>query len=315
MRVRHLIFYAVALLFISACEEVVNLDIPEEPPRLVVNFIMEAGINGFVEISQSKSVLSSAEAQRVSDAIITLYDEDGNSSSFGKSKSPGLYLSSLNVEAGKTYTLRVEKEGFEPIEAEATIPYAVKIKRVSYDTTHVIPNNDTLNRDVIRTNVQLHLDDPSQEHNYYAVLVRRVEERDRSDEEGSRTNNVLYSTSLMPLSSKDPAVVSSNSQLVQSDGRIYGRTLLFDDHLFDGTNYTVQLELDAYFSENSTDRGFIVNLITISEHHYRYIQAKQFQQYRSEDPFTEPIRVPNNIANGFGIFAGYSRDEFWVHFN
>lgn len=313
MQTWHLTSLVAAWLLFSACEEVIDLDIPEEPPRLVVNFAY--GLSGELKLSQSKSVLDDTKVRPVSGATISLYDEKGCLGRFEESDSPGIYRPPCCVREGKTYTLHAEKEGFEPIEATATIPFPVEIQGVSYDTTHILPNEDTLNRDIIRANVRLHLDDPNQERNYYAVMIRKREDRNRSNEEGSRTNNLLYTLSSVPLNSKDPAIVSSNSQLIQNDGRIYGRVLIFDDHLFDGTSYAVRLSSDIYFRENSIDRGLEVRLFSISEHHFRYIQAQQFQQYQGENPLAEPIRVPNNIENGFGIFAGYSRDWFDVHFD
>ena len=314
MQTRPLISFIVTLLLFNACETVVDLEIAEEPPRLVVNFVY--GYEGELELSQSKSVLDNTRVQPVSGAAITLYNEENRSGRFEEvTNIAGIYYPPFPLKDGKTYTLRIEKEGLEPVEAMATVPLPVEIKGIDYDTTHLMPNNDTPDRDIIRTNVRIHFNDPGQEHNYYAVLIKDFEASDYSELERGRSTKLLLTYGSTNLRSKDPAIVSSNSQLVQSDGRIYGRTLIFDDHLFDASHYTLHIDLDVSFSKNSTNRGLEVHLLSISEHHFRYVQAQQFQQYRSNDPLAEPIRVPNNIENGFGIFAGYSKDWFEMRFD
>ena len=66
--------------FISAlmsCEMVVDVDLPEEPPRLAVKYVsaVDAPYRSAIALTQSQPAIINTEAQRVTDAKITIHEE------------------------------------------------------------------------------------------------------------------------------------------------------------------------------------------------------------------------------------------------
>lgn len=54
------------------------------------------------------------------------------------------------------------------------------------------------------------------------------------------------------------------------------------------------------------NRKLYIEVITLSNEYYQYINTNFKQRQALQDPFAEPLRVYNNIKDGYGIFAGYN---------
>ncbi|MEO0330885.1 MAG: DUF4249 family protein, partial [Bacteroidota bacterium] len=130
----------------SACETVVDVDVPREAPRLVVNSFIGVDTPVAVVVSQSKFVLSNEPLQVVSDAEVILL-EDGQVVATLAETHPndntinaatGFYATEFVPSTGREYTLRVSKSGFESVEATALIASPISITNLRYDTTTAI---------------------------------------------------------------------------------------------------------------------------------------------------------------------------------
>lgn len=318
---RVLAFLVGGLGGLTACEMFVDVEIPEEPPRLVVNYVMgvDEPFAGLFGLTKSQSVLKNEDIQRVTGATVTLREESNCSKFFEdlpectmvfEEGVPGLYSSRSGLEplAGQTYTLQIEKDGFKPIEATTTIPYPVKIKEVAFDTVSLPPTSSSA-RNTRISEIRLTFDDPLKEHNYYEVEVEGLKAKVECDSVGNcELSSSSFSGVRMLMNSQDPAVVNSNYEL-QGLGRIYGRVLPFNDELFDGETYTLHFDPNAYFYGDSLYRSLTIRLKSVTEEQYEYTYASWLQRTARENRYAEPVLVPNNIKNGYGIFAGYSVDE------
>ena len=119
----------------------------------------------------------------------------------------------------------------------------------------------------------------------------------------------------MFINSDDPAIVGSNYGLQPGNSRIYGEVLPFSDDLFNGKTYTLRINPNAYFYGDSLRRELTIRLKTISEEQYAYTYASWLQNAYEDIPYTEPVLVPGNVKNGYGIFTGYSFDEVSIKFD
>ncbi len=99
------------VLLLTSCEEVIDLDLNEAEPKLVI----EASINTFPDdpgLSQAFVKLTTTapffdtEIPVVTDAVITVTHEDGTVFSFAHSEN-GYYFADLNPEPNILYTLEV----------------------------------------------------------------------------------------------------------------------------------------------------------------------------------------------------------------
>ncbi len=312
------------------CETVVDIDLPQEPPRLVVNHVMrvEDFSARFIQVTQSQSVLDNTDIQPVSGARVTLEEENGCftiltddcTTTFEERQTLGVYSISRDVfgfpSAGRTYTLRVEKESFASIVATTRIPEPTKIQQLTYDTTHISATTASSSQANFGVNkVGITLDDPAGERNCYAIRITGQKQAEECDTTGNCVLSADKALAFYPImKSNDPAIVNSNYALQGTNTQVYGNPILFSDDLFDGEQYTVRIDPDITFIGDSLRRELIVELRTITQEQYDYTYNKLLQQSLREIPHGEPVLVPGNIQGGYGIFAGYSVDEATIDF-
>ncbi len=114
---------------LAACERVVDVDLDEGPRRLVVEARLERILENpsgaqTVRLSTTGSYFSNVLPPAARGATVSVSDNAGRTFAFTESTTPGLYVtSSLTVERGRTYTLRITWEGqrFEGRESAVTV--------------------------------------------------------------------------------------------------------------------------------------------------------------------------------------------------
>ncbi|MGI9175802.1 MAG: DUF4249 family protein, partial [Rhodothermales bacterium] len=127
---------------LAACETAVEIELPEEEPRLVINSLFQTGNLWAVEVSESQSVLSDDALEPVTSATVEIM-EDGEvveTLVYEPQRADRLFVPPLyrsrqhRPEAGRTYTIRASAPGFPTAEATAQVPeplpFSVRIDRV-----------------------------------------------------------------------------------------------------------------------------------------------------------------------------------------
>jgi hypothetical protein len=131
---KSIIYFLAALMVLTSCEQVVELDLNSNVSKVVIegNVTNQPGPY-FVKIS--KSVLLQDKTQpTIDNAIVTISDSKGNIETL-ESIGKGIYKTkSLQGQPGETYTL-VAKVGSESFTAKSTMPILV-----SLDSIKVIKN-------------------------------------------------------------------------------------------------------------------------------------------------------------------------------
>lgn len=102
----------IALFFLAACREVVEIELPNEDPRLII----EAELNDTpgphsVRLSLTADYFSEGPLPPVTDALVMISDNTGQQDTLEQTES-GLYQTQ-NLEGiiGRTYTLRIQWNG------------------------------------------------------------------------------------------------------------------------------------------------------------------------------------------------------------
>jgi hypothetical protein len=74
-----------------------------------------------------------------------------------------------------------------------------------------------------------------------------------------------------------------------------------------GGEINTSIQQSLVFRDNLIwNRKLYLEVITLSEEYYQYINTNFKQRQALQDPFAEPLRVYNNIKEGYGIFAAYN---------
>ncbi len=101
-------------ILLSACETIVEIDIPREAPRLVANAFINPDSLISVRVSRSKFVLDNAPLKPIENATAQIF-ENGQLRESLEHTGQGLYVSSFKPQVGSEYTLQVAAQGFESI--------------------------------------------------------------------------------------------------------------------------------------------------------------------------------------------------------
>ncbi len=310
--------YFFALIVLGSCETVIDVDLPVEPTRLVVNGFINPDSAVTVRISKSKFVLDRAESfTLVEDAQAVLF-ENGQEITQLNHVGTGLYTSPYRPQVGQQYTIQVDADGLESVEASSEIVKTVEIARLTADSIRrengsVCSNGDCVPTFTTAYRFQMTFTDFEERDNFYEVVSYVVVRDsfpvfDDANPGGPIEYEIFTERRRAFLISDDPVV--SSSEFDFGDGGFFGSSLLFTDDIFSGRSYTLNFTTEGAFGGKITQ--LTVMLRTLSVDQYEYLRTLQLQEFNEGDPFSEVVPVYNNIENGFGIFAGYSADSVVV---
>ena len=305
-------FYILLLsILFSACEIVVDLEIPEHKPVLVLNSVLNPDSIFKLRLSHSVGSFDNNPITEVKNATIGVYQNNnfmGEMSNVFQEMSDGYYdyysdeyrepdsifAYTLNAFplAQSTYTFKVSHSSFENIEASSALTSPVNIESLEI-VTSLGDEYSTLNK------VSVRFLDPSGASFY---LIRIINKLDDPFSMGS-TKTVNFNTT-------DPSILSSSigGGDAANDASIYLSDALFDDALFEGELKTVNLEFHNwnYFDQGdeSTD-SYYLQFSTISKDYFEYLTSYQaHSNYSGGGLFAgEPVQVFTNVQNGLGIFG------------
>jgi len=308
-------FCSLALL---SCETTVDVDIPRNNNRLVVNAILEADSSVRVNLSQSRFSLDNDPIKPIEGAEVTLFEDGQAVAQLEETDAEingeqGWYISSFTPRAGRRYSIQAAKGGFQTVEAETFIADPVGISDLQYDfllldQVVIIDGVPDTFRQKELQNVSFLIDDPAGEDNYYEVIM--YQEATQYLREFNGMEPVIYDTvhRLLEtyLSSDDP--LFTDNDLLDSDGYFYGSSLIFSDETFNGRNYRIEFQYQGSsgFSEDGSLK-YMVFLRSLNREQYLYTRSLQLQRETEGNPFAEPVPVFNNVVGGYGIFTGFSQ--------
>jgi hypothetical protein len=293
-----------SIFLFSSCTKILDDELPENKPKLVVNGLINTDSVLKVNISKTIHIFANENnnnAPFIKGAATKFYrdgeflfnlEEDEN----GYYSKPGFHPS-LNHR----YRIEVEKAGYKTIKAETLIPNPVGI--LSFDTVHESESNGDYYGNKIKC--KLKYLDPAGVENYYRLDCFLL----FIDEQG---NEDMYRQSVY---------VDENNEYFFDKTYNY---LLWSDPLSDGNEVTIDfiINMDNYgYSENNETviMTYLILLNSVSEDFYKYDKtcSLYFESGGSGDPFSEPVLIHSNITDGYGVFGGFSNDtvSFQYSFN
>lgn len=154
-------FILLVSIFIS-CTEVVNIDVPNAGPRLVIEASINwekgtTGNNQTIKLSTSTAYFDSNPDTPVTGAMVmVIKDSDGTQFNFTDQNNGEYITSNFVPEIGASYTLTINYNG-NTYQAKETLTGVNSIKRVEQE--------DGFNEDEYR--VKVFIDDPKDEANFY----------------------------------------------------------------------------------------------------------------------------------------------------
>lgn len=296
---------AIFVIAFAGCELIIEPDLPDHTPRLVIKAFFTPDRGWAASVSRSAGILdpSPGSERLVTAANVELLSDGRVIDRLPFLQGERVYASEKPLQAGRSYSLRVSAPGFETVHASDILPEMIPTSVVSYhletsDSDHgelgVIEITDLL--------IKLQIQDPPDEENWYQIRVIAPDRRGRYDKH---------------FSTRDASIVTDNrieDPVLEGVEPFVGTEPFFKDVLFDGESHEIELSLTHFEIESSQERKIWLQIRHISEVYYRHLRSALLQKTTDDNPFAEPVRIYSNIENGYGIFAGYSVRTFELTF-
>lgn len=170
---RYFLSLVIGLSFLSiqSCQKVIDIDLNEEDPKVVIEGNIEMGdTTHTISVTRSLNFDESMAYPAVNDAVVTVTDNLGNTASFTLVGNGIYQLSAYPGVVGRTYTITVLVDG--------------KIFTASSKMNTFVPLNDLYTQDLLfgqdtfRT-IIAERQDPANESNYYQFHIYRNGEKEK----------------------------------------------------------------------------------------------------------------------------------------
>jgi len=303
--------------FFIACEESIDLELPEYENDIVLYGVLIAGEQPQILLTESTGYFEPLNSRDrlivIEDATVILSD---GTQTYNLSYDPlmtshsywvnnfyeytsdflgGYTIEDIIIEEGKTYTIEV-KHKERTLTGETTIPKKANLNNVFHEIEFF---EYPLSPGLIcwSDKLEINFDDPDEE-NFYKI--------DMEFEQWS-------------YDSCDPVIIDNveigvDSCLMSSFDR---QIPIFEDTEFNNTNYSYQLNTHIQSCDNTMPDTSLVNkpsrlnvyklvLHTVSKELFDFNNSLNMQQQSAANPFQEPTTIKSTIEGGIGIFAGKS---------
>ena len=302
----------VSLIFFS-CDTTAIIDLPKNPPKLTLNCI---GLNtqayqyneGWrARITLSTDILKFPEFPMVQNATVSVYENgrlsetlsNGNFSDFKGWNTPiDCNYGSFNLPPipGNTYRIEVKTEQYGILSATYVHPQQGEVDTLEIKI--LSPHPSYTNAKIVQFKVTFV--DPLGE-NFYQIEIGRQSQAMPDPNRGQ-----------VGIDFTDPAYKEANEMFPKI---YFPRT--FTDVYFNGKRTSLDFKSIIFEHPDNptqTNNYYSVYLSNISKEYYYYLKAINLQEVNRDDPFAQPVKVENNIQNGFGIFTGYTQTVKYFKF-
>lgn len=210
----------------------------------------------------------------------------------------GPYAGTVPIEAGATYTVRVEKEAWPTAEGTVTVPRRPDVTVVEEAGG---PGGDRRFR--------IDLRDRSGTDDLYGLSLYRWSQiyyESGCDETGCRDTTYAVETGSRFATSyetSDPVLIAAAREFDENVS-----FASFPDDTFDGRTKTFTISPSNAYFEGATDGRLTVQLAALSADVYDVYQITTFSG-GDDNPFAEPINRPSNVTGGYGLVGGLALAE------
>ncbi len=287
-------------IFAFSCRKEYIIDYPPLNPTLIVNCLFSPDTVFNIHISRLQNINDTTSAI-VENARVTLYEDENFFDTAVFNSSTETYKSNRKPQVGKTYSVRVEAEGFPAANAEDKVPDSISIDSAN---VYIAAYYDSWEEHKLEL-VELYFKN-TREENYYEVISY-------SDQYIESVDYHIYN---LPygITSLDPIILAEGIL----DKSKYQPVLVFSDKLLDENAKVtfmpfLQLGGSSYISDSYTLlRNISKDYYLFRKKWYKYLQTNAPAQMNgiaelSNMSFiSDPTEAYTNVENGLGIFAAYT---------
>lgn len=288
----------ISLLFLLGCQKDLNVDVPQQGPKLVMNSVNILGDRIRVQLSHSVSSIaqSSRDEDNIPDATVILFDNDGIADTLNYYPDEKEYTSDIITMQGHVYRLKAIANGYQPVEATAEVPYPVALGLNYKANAGVNRYNQSMDQ------FQVTFTDKADiREDYYRIRLIKA---------GSTFQQYTGGC----IETEDPSAENLLDETIGEIKCYSGEGIFCRDQLFNG-----QTKVLAFFAEHKellpvvdsagNSSYIIIQLDHIAEPYFKYLKTTAYVIHNNANPFAEPSNAFSNVQNGYGIFTVLSRSQ------
>lgn len=277
-----LIFTCILLTTISSCEDDLNVRIPDEESKIVINSLL--GTDSLIRVHISNSSILNQENSNIENAKVFIKKNNIELGQMSNINDGWYTLTDNYLKLNNSYQIEISHSNFESCNAETEVLEKVSITQAEYNK---------IGENQIDFSIEFQ-DDPSQE-NYYMILLKGKQDNTFSDIEYN-SDDIIFNGNL-----------SVNSIGIQQNTLRGSRT--FSDENRNGNMITVSF----YVYNELVDISQLLNeyqliLYHITQDYYKYERSLVTFNNRDNLPFYNKVNLHSNVTNGHGIFTSYAAD-------
>lgn len=278
-----------------SCEKAVDIDVPFENPKLVLNGFLNPDSSISVHVSKSQFILDESDLKNIEDARVTVYEGD---QLLGELQHQGFGFYKLDgvvPETGKIYTIQAERNGLATVIAQHPVLDVIQPQNIKIDTLQFDEYGQR------RMSLEFSIEDPAEQDNYYFLKVFEKGEGMYVTWEGD-TIRESYITS--------PILESTDPILEQMCPGWSGCGLLVSGSYFDGKSYRMKVSTNGGFGygygyERENVEVYLA-VYHVPESFYLFYKTLENNRNTSGNPFAEPAKVFTNVEGGYGLWTSLS---------
>ena len=294
---KQVILYGLMLLALLSCKQEVIINIEDKPSVLVVDADLNTDSFICVNLSRTQNITDNSGKKLIDDAVIEVFDKDTGIVDVLMPYSNGIYKSTVTKPmAGKQYLFKVFQNN-RVYWVNERMPDSMAC--VIQDTARIVfqgKNNFF--------QLQLRLDDPLAQKNYYGIKVRRYYNQINGTDTQLQVEWARLETVDLILT-EDPQTRFSNKHL------------LFKDAYFNGSKQYLKFGVaDLFTTADQQTTALELFVSSYSENAYNYYSSVNEHLFYQNDPFSQPAIVRGNVSNGaYGAIVGQFQQRYLIRFN
>ena len=302
------VFAIFSLITTFSCTKVIDLNIPDEAPKLVVNAPFSPDSTWKILVGKTgPSVGIVSPITSIANASINL-QENGTpltgwvvekELSFGGGWNPNpdtLYYFTLPGKkpvVGAAYQLEVSAPNTVTATASANCIAPVPLKNVVHSSQVYMMDQEFYDE------CTFEISDPSGGNDYYQIQLLMLDSFSPFPELRGYPfycNDVIINE-FTDKGTFGPQRTSLGFQLDEP---------FFSDAFFDGQTRSFKIHFPSYYLTISSEIQFV--LVRYSKELFQHERSLRMQFDVGNNPFSEPVRIISNIQNGVGIFGSKTKD-------
>lgn len=284
---KYLVPVIAGVMCFSSCQKNVQLTLPTQPSRLVLEAEVTTGSNIYAGLSKTMDILNYKPWMNlfITNATVTLQDNGQTIDTLHFDSNWMAYMSGVVAQEGHSYTLSFTAPGFPASTATAIAQSPVNFDWQVNESAGKNADGRMMDELVISFTDPA---GPSPDH--YRIQLSKGAKDD-------------YISSC--IEGSDPGLEPLGNDAVATSC-LKGKGIYLNDQRFDGQKKDLHLFIEHGDLQPVTDSVVhytVIRLEHLSGDYYDFLYTKAFLEQNNGNPFAEPTNVHTNVKNGYGIFS------------